>query len=360
MSASDPHTTRSRAPRVVRPFLALLGWAHLASAQPEPSAPELAVARKLAQEGVALAEQGACGPAIEKLSQADRIYKAPVILAALGECQIKLGKLVLGSENLRGALRLPDQGRDVVRQAQGRAQRLLDTTLPRIARLRINARLPSGVAPRLSLDGEALRATLLETEILIDPGAHVVELGASGYSTARKEITLAEGALGSVSLEPQPDPTAAPTASASASAAPTSAPSAPSASSVVPPASAPAMPPEQPSPERRYAAYALFGVGAVGLVAGGFFAYRASSQKADLDATCTGKICPLASEDTYDSARTSATLATVGVGVGLGAAAAGLLLLLTEPAPRGRSARRLPLYVSSGPSPVGLGIAGGF
>src|SRR5690606_8120785 len=71
------------------------------------SAEDKAAARTLGTEGIKLANAGDCESAIDKLARAEALYHAPTILGRLGECQVALGKLVEGTENLNRVIREP-------------------------------------------------------------------------------------------------------------------------------------------------------------------------------------------------------------------------------------------------------------
>src|SRR5215471_18888470 len=68
-------------------------------------AENVAAARSLGIEGVQLAEAGKCTEAIEKLTRAEALYHAPTILGRLGECQVNVGQIVVGTENLNRVVR---------------------------------------------------------------------------------------------------------------------------------------------------------------------------------------------------------------------------------------------------------------
>ena len=81
-------------------FLAFTMLAPAAGAQEEPLAADVAAARALGQEGVKLADAGNCSEALNKLERAEKMFHAPTTLGRLGECQVMMGKLVEGTENL--------------------------------------------------------------------------------------------------------------------------------------------------------------------------------------------------------------------------------------------------------------------
>ena len=64
-------------------------------------------ARGLAVEGLKLADAGKCPEAIEKLMRAEKLHHSAIVQGRLGECQIAVGKLVDGTENLRKVMREP-------------------------------------------------------------------------------------------------------------------------------------------------------------------------------------------------------------------------------------------------------------
>src|SRR4051812_8989456 len=68
----------------------------IANAQDQSDASVTAAARALAVEGVKLAQADRCGEAIDKLERAEKLHHAPIVLTRLGECYIKLGRLVEG------------------------------------------------------------------------------------------------------------------------------------------------------------------------------------------------------------------------------------------------------------------------
>src|ERR1700682_5911030 len=85
---------------VIGSFAALVLLAPRIGRADEPSAADVASARKLGFEGITLAEKGNCAAAIDKLARAEKLYNAATTLGRLGECQVQLVKGVEGTENL--------------------------------------------------------------------------------------------------------------------------------------------------------------------------------------------------------------------------------------------------------------------
>src|SRR5687768_10320598 len=90
-------------------FFALAAFSALTVSEPahaqDQQAENVAAARSLGIQGVQLADAGKCPEAIEKLSRAESLYHAPTILGRLGECQVSIGQIVLGTENLNRVVR---------------------------------------------------------------------------------------------------------------------------------------------------------------------------------------------------------------------------------------------------------------
>src|SRR5688572_31584617 len=165
------------------------------------SAEDKAAARTLGTEGIKLANAGNCEAAVDKLARAEALYHAPTILGRLGECQVALGKLVEGTENLNRVVReaLPSNSPPAYAQARDRAQGVLDAALPRIAKLKIVVE-PSVDGLEVLVGDKPVPTALLGAERPTDPGTHQIVARAPGYRPASAEVTLVEGGAQSVSL----------------------------------------------------------------------------------------------------------------------------------------------------------------
>jgi len=308
------------------PLLALALGVAPAWAQDSPSAEETAAARSLAHEGIRLADAGLCEEAIDKLARAEKLYHAPVVLGRLGECLVSRGKLVEGTETLRKVLRepLPPNPPAVLLKAHERAQSVLDKAKGRIGALNITVKGPSDAASVVvSVDGDPMNVALLEVDRPSDPGEHLIEARAPGFSSASARVSLAPGARQLVNIELVPDPNAVATAQTSSFAEP------PPASASQPPAPA-TTPPNAPAPDasaprpetpNRVPAYVAWGVSGALLGAGTVLGIMALDRKGQLEDECSGNVCPESSRDHLDSARgigTAATLSFIGAAAALG------------------------------------------
>lgn len=274
-------------------------------------AADTASARSLGIEGVTLANAGNCKEAVEKLDRAEKLHHAPTTATRLGECEIELGKLVRGTERLQRVIRepLPPNAHAAFTAAVARAHKLLETTLPRIATLRITVAAPPGTKVSMTVDDEPTSDAALDTDRPIDPGMHVVKVSADGFFTSAVAASLDEGQNKSVAVELRVDPNAR---------RETRAPGAALVSS-----------PAHEAPRSKVPAIVAFGLGAVGLGAGIYGAVVTDQKAGSLSSGCDAqKVCPPEMQRDIRDAKTWATVSTVGFVTAGAGAATGLLLLL--------------------------------
>jgi hypothetical protein len=283
----------------------------------DQQAENIAAARTLGIQGVQLAEAGKCNEAIEKLARAEALYHAPTILGRLGECQVNVGQIVLGSENLNKVVReqLAPNAPKAFHDAQARAKKALEAALPRISHLTVEIE-PTDVDATVTVGGATVPKALIGAERPTDPGSHEVVATAQGYLPAKTNVSLSEGSRHSIKLRLEPDPNAVAAQPAEPAVTPPPAP-------VTPP---PATPP--PAAEsNKTPSYVLFGVGGVGIIVGSVTGLMAIQKKGELD--CPDNECRGSNADKLDSANTTALVSTIGFGVGIASAALGTILLFT-------------------------------
>ena len=307
-----------------------------ATAQDDADAAETAAARTLAVEGIKLADTGRCEEAIDKLAKAERLHHAPVVLGRLGECQISQGRLVEGTENLRKVLREPlaPDAPPVVVRARERASVVLERSKVRIAGLNITVKGPRASSEvAVTVDGQPMNVALLDAERPMDPGEHVVEASAPGFSSASARVSVAPGERQSIVLTLEPDAKArAVTGSATAPEATPAASDAGLFTRVSPLAEpgAAAQPSSPPPPGRNLTnAYIAWGAGGAAVLAGSVFGLLAFQSKSDLDKQCPENLCPDSSADQLSSARRDSTVATVLMAVGGAGLALGTVFYFT-------------------------------
>jgi hypothetical protein len=294
----------------------------------DEAAENIAAARTLGIQGVQLADAGKCPEAIEKLTRAEALHHAPTILGRIGECQVNVGEVVAGTENLNTVVRevLPANAPKVFRDAQERAQKVLTLALPKIAHLVIHVS-PGNVKASVAVAGKPVPAALLGAERPTDPGTHQVTASAEGYKAASGTVTLAEGAHQELTLLLEKDPNAV-------SALPAS------PTGVVQATTTDTSPPDPGAKKSKVPAFVAFGVGGAGLIVGGITGALAFGKASD----CPNKVCD--TQGDLDSAKTMATVSTIGFGVGIAGVAVGTILLLT-----GNSSSEKPAQAKQLPAP---------
>jgi hypothetical protein len=311
----------------------------LALSSPRPAradaSAEKAAARELAVEGIRLAQAGQCAEALPKLERAESLYHAPTILAWIGDCQVQLGALVEGTENLNRVVheQLPAGAPAAFFESQERARVLRDATQPRIARLTIELTPADAADVEIQIDGAPMSAAMLGAPRPTDPGQHTVVVSAPGFARVERLVELAEAARETLRIELAPLEDAGAT---------------------------PAGPAGEQGGERRGSAVRTWGwvgvgTGAALLAGGGVFGAMALGAKGDLD--CPGGACAPDQEDELDAANTYATTSTVLFSIGGALAATGVVLVILGREPRAPEvalggARLTPLL---GPTSVGLG-----
>jgi hypothetical protein len=296
----------------------------VASAQDEAA---IAAARELGQQGSLDAKAGRCEEAVDKLSRAKKIIAVPTILVPLGECQIALGRVVVGTENLQAAARevLAADAPDAFVKAQKRARQILPEALKKLARLRIDVAAPPGVTLTILDNGEPVDSVLVGVDRPADPTTHKVEISAPGFLKASAEIALASGESKRLELKLEPDP------NATKPPPPVDPPQdvGPRDEVRKPPAVTPPPPPPSPSPLVPVGG-AILGVGGASLLVGAIFGGLAASKKSGLDEVCVEKLCPDAEQSNIDDLVLFGDVSTgmliaggVVAGVGLGLLIAG-------------------------------------
>jgi hypothetical protein len=327
-----------------------LGFGVLLAALPAEaqtaSAEDLASARVLGTEGVRLAESGDCAGAVPKLEAAEKLYHAPTTLERLGECQIKLGLLVAGTESLNRVVRepLPSNAPAAFVNARQRAQGVLTPALPRIGKLHIHVDGVSTDKVTVTVDGVAVPSVLFDADRPTDPGDREVKAVATGYKTVTTTVSLKDGGTAEVALKLELDPNAVVGAP------------------VVPVGGAPVMPLPTPPPASSGGgnglAIAMLATGGVGVVVGAIFGGLALSTKSTLNGECPSKTaCPASAQSDINGLSTKATVSTIGFGVGIVGAAVGVILLATSHG--SETPQRPPSATGPRVSPwIGLGAAG--
>jgi hypothetical protein len=305
-----------------------LGGPAVARAEGDADAAETAAARALAIEGVKLAQADQCSEAVDKLERAEKLKHSPIILRHLGECQVKLGRWVEGSESLRKLLRepLPENASPTVTQAYESASATLREVKPRIPTMKIVLTAPADADFTVKVDGKEVADSVVGVALPTDPGEHEVQASAPGFLKAVSTVKLTASASAFVTLELKRDP------SAPAHAAPAVA----TAAAVKQPASAPPARTEhapaqvQGTSAGKVLGYVSYTVAAAGLGVGIAFGQSAMHDEKELRDSCPNRVCSEQDKDTLEFAKTKGTISTVGFVVAGAGVTLGTILLFTS------------------------------
>jgi hypothetical protein len=151
---------------------------------------DVATARDLFHEGVALSRSARWGEARDRFSRSLELRRAPITLYSLGVVERELGDLVAALEHLRAFLAAtPEGAAETYREPAERAVQELER---RVARVTLVV-TPERLRARVLVDGEALRHAALGRERLMNPGDHLVVVEAAGHRSERVALRLAEG-----------------------------------------------------------------------------------------------------------------------------------------------------------------------
>lgn len=356
-----PKTTASR----VRSILGSVAIAAcVLHAQSPALAGDKALAEALFQEGKKLLEAGNYDAACTKLDASQRQDPSPGTLINLGKCNEARGKTATAWANYKEAEAL---ARNMSRAEQEAAASERAAALePKLSRLEIKPPPAPIEGLTVKRGGNLMSADALGLASPVDPGEYEIEASAPGYKTWRGKVTIGKEKDSASIQIPQLE-------------------EAPEAAGPPAPAPGPAGT-EKPAPMKdtgvradtskaggsaKTMGFVLTGVGAVALLAGGYFGYAASKQAGDAEGDpklCPDKQCTPAGRDEIDSAKGKALISTIGVGVGVAALGAGIVLIVISPSsgeiasqrPRTHAQRVPRLVPYTDGRNAGLSFAGAF
>jgi hypothetical protein len=296
--------------------------------QQQPSAGDVAQARELYNQGLALRDKGDLPGAIEKLRAAHALASTPITGIELGRTYVSSGKLVEARETLLAVGRIPVSSQETPRSSQARADaaQLAEQVRPRIPTLVVKVSgVPTG-AVAVTIDGAAVPTEALTAPRLVNPGSHQLVATSTSGGSATTQVEVKEGETRTVELKIvfAGDSTAQPAAPAQ-SGAPAGG-GATGSVAVSPDTGSPARSSSSLSPVLTFGGFGLAGVG---IVVGSVTGVMALSKGSSVKNACDGLDCPRSVDGDLSSGRTLATVSTVSfVAAGVGAAlgVTGLLL----------------------------------
>ncbi|HVY26077.1 MAG TPA: hypothetical protein VHB79_05970 [Polyangiaceae bacterium] len=313
--------------------------AQTATAQSTEKA-ERTAARALGTAGVEAYQEGDYAAASDKLEKAFQILKVPSLGLWSARALEKRGQLVEALNRYLEAQSIQVPAGEVAVQQSARkdAEREGEALKVRVPRLVIEL---TGAEPSeitLTIDGQTVASSVVGQPRLVNTGPHRVE-AMLGARHANGEASCVEGQQCSVSLDltPPAKPVAQTVSSKALSASPADSRTDGGRS-------------WQPT-----LGWVAVGAGVAGVAVGGFFGFKAMSERKSLDDSglCVGDRCPPSLQDSADRLGTYRTVSTVGFVAGGVLAAAGITLLVTAPSRHRETAL---FYVGPGSA----GIRGSF
>ena len=296
--------------------LAIAAPSAVATAQ-QRSAADIAQARELFNEGLALRERGDSDAALEKLKAAHALGGTPITGDELGKTYLALGKLVEARESFLEVARIPVQARETARSKAARedSARLAEDIRARLPSLRVKIAGASSSSVTVTIDGASIPSQALDTPRLVNPGDHQLSARSASGGVADAKVWLKEGESRDVELKIEATPAGSPPSHAATDAAPPAA---------LPPDVAPLAPSGGLSP----LVFVGFGVAAAGAVAGGVTGFMALSKGSSVKAACDGTTCPRSVDSDLRTGRTLGDVSTIAFAVAGAGAVVGVVALL--------------------------------
>lgn len=279
-----------------------------------PSSADRATARTLAQEGYVALNAKDYSTAADRFTRALALVHAPTLLRDLARAQVGLGKLVDAQETYNTIIRegvAHDAPAPWVK-ALADAKVELAAIPPRLPWVTITVTGPA--QPRVTIDGKPISSASIGVKRPLDPGRHEIRALATGYYTAKRNVTLNEGESLDIAFELEEAPPDAPVKTDDET-----------KGEVVVTFADPAW--------RKPAMVTSFAVGGAGLVLGAVTGIMALSKHSSLSTDCALGVCGPDHKADLDTYHTLGTLATVGFVVAGVGAAAGTVLLFVRPQP---------------------------
>ncbi len=248
-----------------------------------------------------------------------KLERAVGTLISLAQCEEATHKLLSAEAHWRGATELAAQLHDRLDRgpyARKKADEL-DARIPRVTLVRA-ANAPADTT--VEQDGRALGDAAFAAPLRLDPGEHLLRVGAPGHLAKDHVVVLSEGERASVTVGPGEAEQA----------------------KVPSPLAAVETSPEPTSNGQRPLGWVAFGLGVASVGVGSILGLVASSTWSDAKRECgTGCLSDSPAEEKRADAETLATASTVAFAVGGAALVAGAVLLLTGPSARRSAAPRV-------------------
>lgn len=283
----------------------LLRWALAVSltlssfAHADPTEEQKNLAESLFQDAKSLMKQGKYADACPKLAESFRLDAAGGTMINWADCEQHLGHWATALTYFRKARTMALQAK-----RDDRVQ-ICDAQIPllekKIAHVVVNVASPAKDT-HVTLDGVELGQAAWGTAMMIDPGAHVIDVTAPGKAPFHADLTIADAPETKTVDVPALGDASSDASSTTTVAAPTSS-------------------------SKRTLGFVVGGVGVVALGVGTYFLIHGNSLKNEVNDD------PHAPDvhDKVSSQHTAITIAEVGLGVGIAALGTAAWLIATSP-----------------------------
>jgi hypothetical protein len=290
-----------------------------------------ASATVLFDEGMALMKAGKFEQACRKLEASERLFQGIGTRANLAECYEKAGRLASSWSMYKSALSLAEAKADARVEE---LRRRIGAIEGRLSRLTITASSAKTPGLRVTRDGVEVPEGGWGVALPIDGGRYTFVASAPGFKSWREEVSVKPESDAMVVAVPPLDREAAPSSTSAKGEGPVLE----SGAASVAPADKSGSSEANSGATLRYGGLSAIGVGAVGLVAGGYFGIKAIGKKGDAESFCNGADCRTQQGvDDTNSAIDAAKLSTVFVSVGAVLVAGGTAMYFLAPSAPVRS-----------------------
>lgn len=292
----------------------------------EPTAQDRSLAEALFRDAKALVDAEKYDEACPKLEESHRLDPKPGTMLNLAVCQDKRGKTASAWSDYLEAAALAARAGQKDREAFARDRAAaLEAELSRL-RITVTPGTPGLV---VKLDGTVLNPAAWGTAAAIDPGDHVVEASAPGFSNFSEKVAISRGASTRDLTVPKLSPEAG---------GKTETNTPPTGSTEEKPPSGetngPVAPPPSSPNAMLYAGIGASAVGLAGIVVGSIFGAKTLSlrdEAACVDVPAGDAVrCTPEGAALYEDAKSASTVSTIGFGVGVVGIGAGVALLMAS------------------------------
>jgi hypothetical protein len=315
-----------------------------AAAASEPTDAEKAAARQLFNDGLALEKKASWEEALATFEKVSKVIMTPQVRYHMALCHANLGHMVEAINGFELATQeaklAGDKARDVTENAPSRLAELRERV--GYVRIKITGQVRTS---RILIDGRPLALALIDTDLPLNPGAHLLEVETGGVIADKRDLQIERQTTAEVELRiDDPEPAPAPSAGTGAE---------------VPTEPAP---PGADEGDPQIPAYAVGAAGLLLLAGGAVFWGLRESTVADVRDSCNGDDagCDPALQDKADLGQSYTTVGRVLLPVGGTALAAGVVLWFLLAPSEGDGPTTTEVAARVLPTPNGVVVVGRF